>query len=127
MNQESVKQELIEFFFCLKNNLYLYHLSTYSYSRHIAVSNLLDSFDTLIDKFLEIYFGKYGRPDQFTNVKLELNKLSDPEAFMELASYIEYLNVTIPVLINPKDTDLLNIRDEMVGILNNTKYLFELK
>ena len=33
----------------------------------------VDSFDTLIDKFLEIYFGKYGRPDQFTNVKLELN------------------------------------------------------
>ena len=126
MNQEQ-KQELIIFFFSLRNNLYLYHLSTYSYSRHIGASKLLDSFDGLIDKFLEIYFGKYGRPDQFINSQLNLNKLSDGEAYMELSTYIDFLNVKIPLLVKSTDTDLLNIRDEMVGILNNTKYLFELK
>ena len=126
MNQEP-KQELIKFFFSLRNNLYLYHLSTYSYSRHVAISKLLDSFDDLIDNFLEIYFGKYGRPDQFNNTTLDLVKLADGDAYMELSNYINFLNISIPNLVNPGDTDLLNIRDEMVGLLNNTKYLFELK
>jgi len=43
---------------------------------------------------------------------------------MELSTYIDFLNNDIPRLINRTDTDLFNIRDEMVGILNNTKYLF---
>ena len=126
MNPEQ-KQELIIFFFSLRNNLYLYYLSTYSYSRHVAVSTLLDSFDKLIDNFLEIYFGKYGRPDQFINSQLNLNKLADSEAYMELSTYIDFLNVRLPLLVKSTDSDLLNIRDEMVGVLNNTKYLFELK
>jgi hypothetical protein len=121
------KQVLINFFFSLRNNLYLYHLSTYSYSRHVAVAKLLDTFDDLTDKFLEIYFGKYGRPDHFTPSQLTLSKLSDSDAYMELSAYIDFLNTTIPTFINAKDTDLFNIRDEMVGLLNNTKYLFELK
>jgi hypothetical protein len=126
MNQEA-KEELIKFFFNLKNNLYLYHLSTYSYSRHIAIANLLVSFDKLIDNFLETFFGKYGRPDQFQQAQLNLTKLSDSDAYMELSTYIDFLTNNIPTLINEKDADLFNIRDEMVGILNNTRYLFELK
>ena len=80
----------------------------------------------MIDNFLEIYFGKYGRPDQFENTHLNLNKLSDADAYMELSTYIDFLNNEIPLLIKSKDTDLFNIRDEMVGILNNSRYLFEL-
>ena len=118
------KNKLITFFFELRNNLYLYHLSTYIYSRHIAVGELVDTFDDLIDKFLEIYFGKYGRPDSFPESNIKLCKLSDAEAFMELDEYIQFLNNIVPTLIHEKDTDLLNIRDEMVGILNNKKYLF---
>jgi hypothetical protein len=126
MNQDP-KEVLVKFFFSLRNNLYLYHLSTYYYSRHVAVAKLLDTFDDLTDKFLEIYFGKYGRPDQFTPSQITLSKLTDSDAYMELSSYIDFLNTIIPTFINAKDTDLFNIRDEMVGLLNNTKYLFELK
>jgi len=121
---EENKQTLIKFFFEFKNNLYLYHLSTYKYPRHVAVAALLDKFDTLIDNFLEIYFGKYGRPDVFPEVMLRLKKLSDSDALFELDSYIEFLTHNIPILINPDDSDLFNIRDEMKGLLNNNKYLF---
>ena len=119
------KSKLIVFFFGLRNNLYLYHLTTYKYSRHVASGSLVDKLDDLIDKFLEIYFGKYGRPDQFEDVDLKLCKSSDAESYMGLSTYINFLNDEIPLLVKPNDTDLLNIRDEMVGILNNTKYLFE--
>jgi hypothetical protein len=121
---EEAKNKLIEFFFRLRNNLYLYHLSTYKYSRHVAVGTLVDTFDGLTDKFLEIFFGKYGRPDRFPETMIKLCKLSDTEALFELGIYIEFLNNDIPMLVHPVDTDLLNIRDEMVGVLNNNKYLF---
>ena len=120
-------EKIIVFFFSLRQNLYLYHLTTYLYARHVAIGTLIDSFDDLIDKFLEIYFGKYGRPDAFPDSTISLKKLTDAEAYMELSEYINFLNTEIPTIVKPTDTDLLNIRDEMVGILNNTKYLFELK
>lgn len=124
---EEAKSKLIVFFFGLRNNLYLYHLSTYKYSRHVAVGTLVDTFDDLIDKFLEIFFGKYGRPDTFPETMIRLCKLSDSEALFELNTYIDFLNNDVSTLVSTTDTDLLNIRDEMVGILNNNKYLFLLK
>jgi len=41
---------------------------------------------------------------------------------------VVYLNQDIPQMIDPqKDTDLLNIRDEILGAVNTTKYLLRLK
>ena len=124
---EEAKTQLIVFFFELRHSLYLYHLSTYSYPRHVASGTLVTTFDLLIDKFLESFFGKYGRPDEFLPVDWKLVKLNDGEAFMKLTDYINFLNTEIPKLVLPTDTDLLNIRDEMVGLINNNIYLFGLK
>jgi hypothetical protein len=124
---EEAKTQLIVFFFELRHSLYLYHLSTHSYPRHVASGTLVTTFDLLIDKFLESFFGKYGRPDEFQTIDWKLEKLSDADAFMKLTDYINFLNTEIPKLVQPSDTDLLNIRDEMVGILNNNIYLFGLK
>ena len=62
--------------------------------------------------------------------KTEINNVK--EYYIYLISwicndFILYLNNDLPKLINEKDSDLLNIRDEMVGNLNNTRYLFMLK
>jgi hypothetical protein len=59
----------------------------------------MNSLDKLIDNFLEIYFGKYGRPDQFPPSNLDLVKYEDATAYMELSGYIDWLNSGIPVLI----------------------------
>jgi len=124
---DEVKTKLVVFFFELRVNLYLYHLTTYSHPRHLAAGTLVTAFDLLIDRFLEAYFGKYGRPDAFPETKLNLSKLSDSAALFELDDYINFLNNDIPTFVKPTDTDLINIRDEMVGLLNNNKYLFLLK
>jgi hypothetical protein len=42
-------------------------------------------------------------------------------------SAIAYMMKDLPTIVKPEDTDLLNIRDEMVGSLNRTKYLLRLK
>jgi len=41
--------------------------------------------------------------------------------------FIEFLQNDLPEELEKTDTDLLNIRDEMLGLLNKTKYLLLLK
>jgi len=127
MDQEVTKRECVQFFFNLRNNLYFYHLSTTKYARHVAVGSLVDSFDGLIDNFLEILFGKYNRPTgDFPDMDIKVSFLNEPKALFRLQKYIDWLNNELPKLLPPTDTDLFNIRDEMVGKLNNSKYLFVL-
>jgi len=38
--------------------------------------------------------------------------------------WFRYLQDKLPENLDKKDTDLINIRDEMMGLLNNTLYLF---
>ena len=38
-----------------------------------------------------------------------------------------YLVKDVPEMLETTDTDLLNIRDEMLGEINKTKYLLTLK
>ena len=127
MNFENSKKVFVSFFFSLRNNLYLYNLTTTNYARHVAVAKLLESFDDLIDNFLEVLFGKYDRPTINIDEDLKLVTMTDGNAFLKLQEYIDFLVKDLPGLINEKDSDLLNIRDEMVGRLHNTKYLFTLK
>jgi DNA-binding ferritin-like protein len=115
----------------LHNQFKVYHWQTQrkpgSYAQHIAFGTAYDDLTPLIDQFIEIYQGKKGvimGKDGFT---LNLQNLDDnPEAFCD--EFIGYLSENVPqVLDAQKDTDLLNIRDEMMGILNQTKYRLLMK
>lgn len=123
---EESKQKIFSFFFQMRQNFYLYHLTTLKYSRHVGVGTFVDSLDALIDTFLETYMGKYGRPTSEINFNLLLNTITDKFALIELDLYISYLSNELPKLILPTDTDLLNIRDEFLGLFNRNKYLFKL-
>jgi hypothetical protein len=123
---EQNKLKIVSFFFQMRQNIYLYHLTTLKYSRHVGTGNFVDSLDTLIDTFLETYMGKYGRPTSEINFNLLLNTITDKFALIELDLYISYLSNELPKLILPTDTDLLNIRDEFLGLFNRNKYLFKL-
>ena len=114
--------EIIGVFFKFQHLVKLFHWTTLSYSKHIATDKFIDKILNLIDKFVEIYIGKYGRPN--VSVKMEIKNLNDDEMVTEFKKMIEYLNR----LSNKydKDTDLMNIRDEMVGEINQTLYLFTL-
>lgn len=51
----------IHFFFLLQNSLKLYHWQTHSYARHVATDKVLEELLEHIDKYVEIYNGKYDR------------------------------------------------------------------
>ena len=127
METENSKKEITSFFFNLRNKLYLYHLTTERYARHVAVASLVDTMDKLIDNFLEVLYGKYQRLDSsYGEVIIKLNKMSDADALFFVDECITYLKDKLPSLIQSTDSDLLNIRDEMTGLLNRSKYLFVL-
>ena len=109
----------------LSTQIKLYHWQTKVYARHVASDTLFHDINKLIDKFVEIYIGKNERPhlQGKTNI-LKLENYSDAAMVEYLHKMIKYLQDKLPTLIDKKDTDLLNIRDEMLGLINNTLYLF---
>jgi hypothetical protein len=80
-----------------------------------------------MDKFMEVYQGKYGRvkPTEESQLVVKLGVLNHQKVEAYLRSCIEYLqNLVDSGMVSAKDTDLLNIRDDIVGHINQTLYLF---
>jgi hypothetical protein len=105
----------------------LYHWQTRVYARHIATDKILEELDTAIDSFVEIYFGKYGR-NKLTgkNSTLTLHNITEAGAVKLLQSAVKYMQNTLTKSLKEGDTDLLNLRDEIIGQLHQLLYLFSL-
>ena len=114
------------------NQLRIYHWQTRgkgSFAQHKALDKAYGEFSDLIDSFVEVFMGKYGRiksKDGFTITLVNYENQNSPTEFCD--KYVEYLTVTLPKELNVEsDTDLLNIRDEMLAQLNKLKYLLTLE
>lgn len=119
----------IVFFLHFETNVKLYHWLTTSYPRHVASDKLHERLLELSDKFVEVYIGKYQRPI-FTKKDLSLATIdthSDKDIIGFLDKMSVYLTKDIFKYISvEKDTDLVNIRDEILAEINQAKYLFTL-
>jgi hypothetical protein len=118
----------IAFFFQMRTQIKLYHWQTRLYSRHKASDNVLEKLDELIDKYVEVYIGKYGRPklDASTNTTTVQN-LSESSVIKYIHKYITYMTEPLVKRLKKEDTDLLSLRDDMIAELNQLLYLFTLK
>jgi len=72
--------------------------------------------------------GKYGRPKVggSTNT-IRLVNMTETGIIKFVKSAIKYLQGPFVKKLSPQDTDLINLRDEMLGELNKILYLFTLK
>jgi DNA-binding ferritin-like protein len=114
----------------LQNQLKVFHWQTQkkvgSYAQHVAFGTAYDELGEKIDDFIEIYQGKKGVLLGKDGFVIKLKNLSDnPESVID--SYVSYLTENIPQALEESDTDLLNLRDEMLAILNQTKYRLHMK
>ena len=118
----------IHFFFSLREQLKLYHWQTEVFSRHMATDEILKELDELIDLFVEVYMGKYGRPNitRSTNT-IVVRNMNEKSATKFVKEGLEYLQGPLTKSLKGSDTDLTNIRDEMMGNLHKLLYLFTLK
>ena len=123
---------ITKFFITLRSSLKLYHWNTLSYPRHIASDALIGKIDTLSDQFVEVYIGRYGRDRQSTkktkdDVDISLPRLPEDEIVGYLEEARDWLTNRLSGMLKKNDTELFNIRDEIIGEINQCLYLFTLK
>ena len=113
-------------FFTLILEIKLYHWNTKIYSRHIATDTLFNTLLGLLDTFVEVYIGRYNRLSG-DNLHLKLKTYRDTDMKKLLESFTYFLKNDISKMLKESDTDLLNIRDEILAEVHKTLYLFTLQ
>jgi DNA-binding ferritin-like protein len=105
----------------------LYHWKTQSYAQHKATDELYSKLNENIDKFIEVLLGKTEtRTNLLKKPTISLIDLSSKEQLKkQIDDFKVYLvNLTDnKFIIKMSNTDLLNIRDEILGDLNQFLYL----
>ena len=126
-NTESLDGEKIQTAMLQMQKQYqIFHWQTTSFSQHKSFGNIYEILDESIDTFIETYMGKYGRVISASKFNLEMSNYSDLNFLNATNSYIEFL-INLTNMLDPiRDTDLLNIRDDILGNLNRLKYLLTL-
>jgi DNA-binding ferritin-like protein len=109
----------------------LYHWKTYSYATHKATDELYESLNENIDKFIEVLLGKTGvRIDLMNHKTISLIDLNSKDKLKEKIDGFKYYLVGLTnntTIRSMKNSDLLNIRDEILGNLNQFLYLLTFK
>ena len=109
----------------------LFHWKTHSYATHKATDELYSKFNEHMDTFIEVLLGKTGDRIHLTNCKsVSLVDLTDQSQLVKkINEFKEYLvGLTNEKVLRPmSNTDLLNIRDEILGDMNQFLYLLTFK
>jgi len=124
-------ENIVTMFLQMLNTVKLYHWKTYSHSQHKATDELYANLNSNIDTFVETMLGKTGGRVNLTKQKtLPLLAIENINNFkQEIAKYKNFLiNMTNDSELNTSsNSDLLNIRDEILGNLNQFTYLLTFK
>lgn len=122
-----MKEELILKLVQIQLQWRFLHWQTFGDAKHRTYGEIYEGLDDLIDSFTESMMGKYGRPEfdpEFTIMFQDIKSLSI-QNFMD--GITEFLVSFTDQLDSRYDTDLLNMRDEMLAVINKSKYLLTLK
>lgn len=113
------------------NQLKVYHWQTKSFAEHEAFGKTYDILNDLIDEFIEVYQGKYDRiypvGDEFNITLVNYTPENVSNTMLKIVEYLTYS------LLNKEDyspdinSELLNLRDEMLSNVNKLRYLLTLK
>ena len=109
----------------------LFHWKTSSYATHKATDELYTKLNANIDSFIEILLGKSGsRIDLMSNKEIKLIDLSNQDALKReieaFKGYLVGLNEN-KAMLTMSNTDLFNIRDTILGDMNQFLYLLTFK
>jgi hypothetical protein len=125
------QKEITVVFFEILLMIKLFHWKTSSYATHKATDELYTKMNANMDSFVEVLLGKSGlRTDLMSNKHIRLVDLTSPESLKrEVEAFKGYLvslndNKAMKQMTN---TDLFNIRDTILGDLNQFLYLLTFK
>lgn len=121
------KRELIRVFMETLHGIKLYHWNTHSYSQHKATDELHERLSANMDKFVEVFLGKNAGRLRHLDEKIRLFNSSNIHDFKhQIYKFREFLIGMNGCLHKTRDSDLLNIRDELLGDINQFLYLLTL-
>jgi len=128
---QSFEKEITIKFLEMLNTTKLYHWKTYSYATHKATDELYSKLGESIDKFIEVLLGKaQNRINLLGSKTIRLRDMNSPNDFKrvieEYKSYLVNLNSNKAMKLM-SNSDLFNIRDEILGDLNQFLYLYTFK
>jgi DNA-binding ferritin-like protein len=124
---QKFEQEIVIRYLSLLNTVKIYHWKTHSYATHKATDELYGKLNDDIDKFVEVLLGKIGNRIDLTKVKsIPIRDFASLEQMkQEIDNFKSYLvgldsNKVMNIMSN---SDLYNIRDEILADLNQFLYL----
>jgi len=128
---ENFEREIVVKFLEMLNTIKLYHWKTYSYATHKATDELYSKLGENVDKFVEILLGKAQNRTDLLGVKnIRLFDMKTPEEFKKVIEEYKYYLVNLnknKAMNLMSNSDLFNIRDEILGDLNQFLYLYTFK
>jgi DNA-binding ferritin-like protein len=117
----------VNFLLGLQNQMKICHWQTKGIARHESFGNFYDDLTPLIDDFVEQSMGKYGRFTLEDETKIiQLSNLSEID-IKGLVNTTRQALVQLTEQLDSSDTDLLNLRDEILGKVNKYAYLFTME
>jgi hypothetical protein len=122
-----MKEELIKKLVQIQLQWRFLHWQTFGDAKHRTYGEIYEGLDGLIDEFTEVMMGKYGRPTIEPEFGLMFQDISSLSMQNFLDGITEFFVGMSEQLNSKYDTDLLNLRDEMLALINKSKYLLTLK
>lgn len=125
-NQKPIdkKAHIVKVFLELLNMVKLYHWKTHSFSEHKATDELYERLNEHIDKFVEVLLGKHQSRIHMVENRIDLLDVNKKSQFQErIFEYRTFLTELDIFFHKGRDTDLLNIRDEILADINQFLYL----
>jgi len=118
--------QIIEQLLHLQLQSKIFHWQTTSYAQHSAFGSFYDSLDSHIDKLVEVFQGRYNTRLTFGKA-LQLKNMQEVNVLESLTRCVILLETDFPTHCTEQDTELFNIRDEILSEINKLKYLLTLE
>jgi len=120
----TIKSDIVKIFMETLNLVKLYHWKTRVFSQHKATDDLYERLNENIDKFVEILLGKDASRIQMTHKTLQFHDCKNDTDFKQRLTEFRQLLIHMNRSFDPSDnSDLLNVRDEILGDVNQFLYL----
>lgn len=122
-----MKEEIVLKLVQIQNQFKFLHWQTFGDAKHRLYGEVYDKLGDFIDEFAEISMGKNGRLEFTPEFSIMFQDISSLNMQEFIDGIVEFLISFTDILEERYDSDLLNLRDEMLGLINKTKYLLTLK
>ena len=130
----STKKQVITKLLQMLITVKLYHWNTMTYSVHKATDELYGELNTLMDQFVEVLLGKHDNVSEkkkhdILNINtLHVKNYTDNGLFKKsVEDFKTYLIGLNTMFSRSENSDLMNIRDEILALLNKISYLLTFK